>query len=163
MFNEHSKVSIAQIAFYVPAIIAAAVLVFFRRAIRGLPRYQWIVLMVFTIIRLAGGIVVILYENQSSSIGLLVAASIMLNVGVFPCIAATIGFLNIITYVDFHEISVPREQDSYELATGSLQCLLAVSFYYKHSFGREDVNSATLVSCIKSPKVGTNDLAVLLP
>lgn len=46
------------------------------------------------LVRLAGGVVVILYENQRSSNGLLIATLILLNVGVFPCIAATIGLLN---------------------------------------------------------------------
>jgi hypothetical protein len=49
MLNEHSKVSIAQIVFYVPAVIAATMLLFFRRAVRGLPRYQWFVLVLFTL------------------------------------------------------------------------------------------------------------------
>ncbi|PCG93919.1 Hypothetical protein PENO1_060730 [Penicillium occitanis (nom. inval.)] len=103
MLNEHSKVSIAQIAFYGPAVIAAAALLFFRRAIRALPRFPWVVLLIFTLVRLAGGIVVIIYENQPSSNGLLVATLILLNVGVFPCIAATIGLINIITFIDFRQ------------------------------------------------------------
>lgn len=49
MLNEHSKVSIAQIVFYGPAVIAAAVLLVFRRALRGLPRYPWFVLTLFTL------------------------------------------------------------------------------------------------------------------
>lgn len=119
MLNEHSKVSIAQIVFYSPAVIAATGLLFFRRPIRALPRFPWIVLLIFTLgmllfpshdhdiqlyiltrcfswsVRLAGGIVVILYENQPSSNGLLIATLILLNVGVFPCIAATIGLINV--------------------------------------------------------------------
>lgn len=49
MLNEHSIVSIAQIAFYGPAVIAAVALLFFRRAIRALPRFPWIVLLIFTL------------------------------------------------------------------------------------------------------------------
>ena len=49
MLNEHSKVSIAQIACYAPAVIAAAALLFFRRAIRALPRFPWVVLLIFTL------------------------------------------------------------------------------------------------------------------
>ncbi|RAO69571.1 uncharacterized protein BHQ10_005583 [Talaromyces amestolkiae] len=103
MLNEHTKVSIAQIVFYVPAAVAAAGLLFFRRPIRELPRFPWVVLLIFTLVRIAGGIVVILHENQPSSSGLLIAALILLNVGVFPCIAATIGLVNIITFIDFRE------------------------------------------------------------
>ncbi|KAE8555688.1 hypothetical protein TMatcc_002954 [Talaromyces marneffei ATCC 18224] len=103
MLNEHSKVSIAQIAFYGPAVIAAVALLLFRRAVRTLPLFPWIVLLIFTLVRLAGGIVVILYENQPSSNGLLIATLILLNVGVFPCIAATIGLINLITFIDFRK------------------------------------------------------------
>lgn len=49
MLNEHSKVSVAQIAFYGPAVIAAAALLLFRRAIRALPLFPWIVLLIFTL------------------------------------------------------------------------------------------------------------------
>lgn len=49
MLNEHTKVSIAQIVFYVPAVVAAAALLFFRRPIRVLPRFPWFVLLIFTL------------------------------------------------------------------------------------------------------------------
>lgn len=49
MLNEHSKVSIAQIAFYAPVVVAAAALLFFRRAIRALPQFPWVVLLIFTL------------------------------------------------------------------------------------------------------------------
>lgn len=49
----------------------------------------------FYVVRLAGGILVILFENNPKSNGLLIATLILLNVGVFPCIAATIGLINI--------------------------------------------------------------------
>ncbi|EED22791.1 conserved hypothetical protein [Talaromyces stipitatus ATCC 10500] len=103
MLNEHSRLSIAQIVFYSPAVLAAIALLFLRKAIRALPLFPWIVLLIFTLVRLVGGIVVILYENDPSSTGLLIATLILLNIGVFPCIAATIGLINIITYVDFRE------------------------------------------------------------
>uniref|UniRef100_A0A093VGV8 Uncharacterized protein n=1 Tax=Talaromyces marneffei PM1 TaxID=1077442 RepID=A0A093VGV8_TALMA len=50
MLNEHSKVSIAQIAFYGPAVIAAVALLLFRRAVRTLPLFPWIVLLIFTLV-----------------------------------------------------------------------------------------------------------------
>lgn len=49
MPNQHTDVSIAQIIFYVPVILAAASLLFCRKATRGLPRFTWIVLVLFTI------------------------------------------------------------------------------------------------------------------
>ncbi|KAH8705236.1 hypothetical protein BGW36DRAFT_421802 [Talaromyces proteolyticus] len=95
MLNQHSQVGIAQIVFYVPAVLAAITLFLFRKQVKGLPRFAWYVLTLFTLVRLAGGIVVILYENNSSSTGLAIASVILLNAGVFPCIAATIGFIKI--------------------------------------------------------------------
>lgn len=57
-------------------------------------------------VRLTGGIVNILYENQPSNIGLLVAAFALLNVGVFPCITATIGLINIMCVLLYTPIFV---------------------------------------------------------
>lgn len=45
MFNAHSKASVAQIAFYVPALILAAVL----RRRHGRPRMPWVILALFCI------------------------------------------------------------------------------------------------------------------
>lgn len=44
MLTDHSKVAIAQIVFYIPAIVAAGVLLFHRH---GRPRQAWIILQVF--------------------------------------------------------------------------------------------------------------------
>ncbi|GIK06695.1 hypothetical protein Aspvir_002345 [Aspergillus viridinutans] len=93
MLTDHSKVAIAQIVFYVPAIVAAAVLLFHRH---GRPRQAWIILQVFCLIRVACAIVTILYENTPTSVGLYIAALILLNAGLLPLIAATIGLLRII-------------------------------------------------------------------
>ncbi|GIC92450.1 uncharacterized protein Aud_008916 [Aspergillus udagawae] len=93
MLTDHSKTAIAQIVFYVPAILAAAVLLFHRH---GRPRQAWIILQVFCLIRVACAIVTILYENTPTSVGLYIAALILLNAGLLPLIAATIGLLRII-------------------------------------------------------------------
>ncbi|KAF4172293.1 hypothetical protein CNMCM8694_001625 [Aspergillus lentulus] len=98
MLTDHAKVAIAQIVFYVPAVIAAAVLLFHRH---GRPRQAWIILQVFCLIRIACAIVTILYENSPSSVGLYIAALILLNAGLLPLIAATIGLLRIIIVYEF--------------------------------------------------------------
>ncbi|KAL1965849.1 hypothetical protein VTN77DRAFT_5170 [Rasamsonia byssochlamydoides] len=113
MLTDHSKVSIAQIIFYVPAVLLAAWLLFHRHAHRhgqgqGRPRLAWFVLMVFSLVRVVGGIIVILYENQPENISLTVAAIVLLNAGVFPCIAATIGLIWIIIATDFQHDSSLR-------------------------------------------------------
>ncbi|KMP01725.1 hypothetical protein DIZ76_010951 [Coccidioides immitis] len=98
MLNDHSKASIAQILFYLPALVFTGYLRWHRH---GRPRMAWIILLVFTIIRIACGVVVIIYENNQNNDGLLAASTILLNAGVFPLIAATIGLIRIITALDF--------------------------------------------------------------
>lgn len=116
MLNDHSKVGIALIIFYIPAVLLAAWLLFHRHAKRKgqkcRPRLAWIVLMIFSLserhrvaiqemifhtdsvpVRLASGIVLIVHENQQNKIEPTIAAVILLNAGVFPVIAATIGLI----------------------------------------------------------------------
>ncbi|KAK9319479.1 hypothetical protein V1517DRAFT_349058 [Lipomyces orientalis] len=52
-------------------------------------------------VRLASGIVVVVYGIYAAITGLTIASIIPLNVGVFPIIAATIGLIRIITFLDF--------------------------------------------------------------
>lgn len=47
------------------------------------------------LVRIACGIVVIMYEDNPRSTGLTVAAIILLNAGVFPIIAVTVGLIRI--------------------------------------------------------------------
>ncbi|OJJ50108.1 hypothetical protein ASPZODRAFT_1104533 [Penicilliopsis zonata CBS 506.65] len=106
MLNDHSKASIAQIIFYIPTVILALHLLYRRH---GRPRLAWYILSIFCMIRVACGIVVLLYENKPTSTGLLVASIILLNAGVFPLIGATIGLIRIITYRDYNENSSIRQ------------------------------------------------------
>ncbi|KAE8371314.1 hypothetical protein BDV26DRAFT_302836 [Aspergillus bertholletiae] len=92
MFNDHSKASIAQIVFYIPTTIMAAYLAYYRHQ---RPRMAWLILLLFSIIRLVAGILVILFEKNPST-GLMIASVILLNTGVFPLVAATLGFIRII-------------------------------------------------------------------
>ncbi|KAK9242880.1 hypothetical protein V1506DRAFT_524189 [Lipomyces tetrasporus] len=100
MLNDHSKAGIALIVFYTPSMLVAGLLLFHRRALKELPRLAWIVLLVFCIVRLSSGIVVVVYGFYPGT-GLTVTSIILLNVGVFPIIAATIGLTRIITFLDF--------------------------------------------------------------
>lgn len=47
-------------------------------------------------VRIASGIVVILYGNDPRSIGLAIAALILLNAGLFPLVNSTVGFLRLV-------------------------------------------------------------------
>lgn len=120
MLNSHESLGIAQIVFYVPIIPTAIWLM--RRNGRIRPRLAWWPLIPFSlsttlhfililkkkkknpstksnsvleIVRLAGGPVTIALE-QKPSIGLYVAAIILLNVGVVPLIIATLGYVRIV-------------------------------------------------------------------
>ncbi|KAJ5364336.1 uncharacterized protein N7496_010049 [Penicillium cataractarum] len=114
MFNDHSKVSIAQIVFYFPAILISIYLACYRH---NRPRMSWIILLFFSLsthhlqqsihisikkisntffsVRLTAGILVVIYEHKPST-GIMVASIILLNAGVFPLVAATMGLIRII-------------------------------------------------------------------
>lgn len=108
MLDDHSKASIAQIVFYVPALAMAVAL----RIRHGRPQMAWAILILFCTsqsfvsvirvhlsdltVRIACGIVVILHEKDPGAVGLIIASLILLNAGVFPLIAATLGFVRIV-------------------------------------------------------------------
>ncbi|KGO73690.1 hypothetical protein PITC_039010 [Penicillium italicum] len=92
MLGSHSKLSIAQIVFYVPVTVTALYLACYRHK---RPRMAWIILTFFSLIRITAGILVIISE-KSSSLGVMIASVIFLNAGMFPLIAATMGFIRII-------------------------------------------------------------------
>lgn len=109
MLNVRTKLGIAEIVFYIPAIVVAAYLLFLRH---GKPRMAWILLFVFSLsktlkarfavhatnirlVRLAGGIVLILWSFHPNNVGLIIATLALLGAGVFPLIVATLGLLRI--------------------------------------------------------------------
>ncbi|RAL10250.1 uncharacterized protein BO97DRAFT_436301 [Aspergillus homomorphus CBS 101889] len=92
MFNDHSKASIAQIIFYIPVIFISAYHAYYRHK---RPRMSWLIILFFSLIRVAAGSLVILFEHKPQT-GIMVASIILLNTGVFPLIAATLGFIRII-------------------------------------------------------------------
>ncbi|KAL4785949.1 hypothetical protein BJX76DRAFT_346557 [Aspergillus varians] len=93
MFGPHSKLSVAQIVFYIPVTVIAMYLACYRHK---RPRMAWIILTFFSLIRITAGILVIVWEKHPKT-GTMVASIIFLNAGVFPLIAATLGFIRIIT------------------------------------------------------------------
>ncbi|KAL7955787.1 hypothetical protein V8C34DRAFT_290715 [Trichoderma compactum] len=93
MLNSHESLGIAQIILYVPIVPTAIWLM--KRNGRIRPRLAWWPMIPFSLMRLAGGPVIIALE-QKPSIGLYVAAIILLNVGVVPLIIATLGYVRIV-------------------------------------------------------------------
>lgn len=111
MFNDHSKASIAQIVFYIPAILISVYLCYRHNR----PRMSWFILLFFSLstyhlqlsihirteditddflVRFTAGNLVIIYEHKPST-GIMVASIILLNAGVFPLVAATMGLIRI--------------------------------------------------------------------
>ncbi|KAE8378011.1 hypothetical protein BDV26DRAFT_292613 [Aspergillus bertholletiae] len=98
MLTEHGKASIAQVVFWAPAVIPALILLFHRH---GAPRMPWVILVLFALIRITCGIVVIVLQNRPQDVGLIIAAHVLLNAGVFPLVAAAFGLLLIVIIRDF--------------------------------------------------------------
>lgn len=109
MLNEHAKFGIATIVFYIRAVVMSAYLLFHRHR---RPRIAWYFRCTFSLgmstligeppslagngaIRLANGVVVKFYERKPKEIGLLIAAIILLGVGVMRLIGITIGMIRI--------------------------------------------------------------------
>lgn len=99
MLNPHTIVGICQIIFYVPAV-PLAIYMMVRNGRHG-PRIAWWPLIPLTIMRLAGGPIIIAVENYPSSVGLIIAALILLNVGTIPLIVVNLGLLRIILLDNF--------------------------------------------------------------
>ncbi|KAJ9365594.1 hypothetical protein C8Q69DRAFT_499204 [Paecilomyces variotii] len=99
MLQDRSKVGIALIIFYIPAVILAAYLLFRRH---GRPRLGWYLLTAFSSVRFASGIVMIVFENNPT-VGLTIATIILLSVGVVPLILATLGLLRVAFSLDFEQ------------------------------------------------------------
>lgn len=93
MLSPRIDLGIAQIVFYVPFVPIAIFL--FIRNWKYRPRMAWWPMVPLTLMRLAGGIITIVFEKRPS-IGLYIAAIILLNVGAIPLIVATLGQIRII-------------------------------------------------------------------
>lgn len=91
-WDQRSFVGLFQAIFYVPALLVAAYLLFHKH---GRPRMPWISLTIFSTVRLAGGIILIVYENNRNSIGLTIVAILFQGTGVIPLIVSSTGMLRI--------------------------------------------------------------------
>ena len=91
-WDAHSFVGLFQSIFYLPALVVAAYLLFFKH---GRPRLVWIALTVFCLVRLVGGILLIVFEDHQSSVGWIIVATIFQGTGVIPLILTTVGMLRV--------------------------------------------------------------------
>lgn len=92
--DPHTSLGIAQIVFYAPMVPLAVHLMTRNGRIR--PRMAWWPLIPFTLMRFTGGPVIIAPEKHPGDTSLLIAAIILLNVGVVPLIVADLGLTRII-------------------------------------------------------------------
>ncbi|KIJ41247.1 hypothetical protein M422DRAFT_255753 [Sphaerobolus stellatus SS14] len=89
--DQFAKISAAEIAFYTPVAIVAFIV-----ALRhGFTRRQgWVFLFTFSIVRIIGAVLTLIYRLQTiPSTGLVIAASILSGVGLSPLLLATHGFV----------------------------------------------------------------------
>ncbi|KAK6080256.1 hypothetical protein SCUP515_03681 [Seiridium cupressi] len=88
MISSHTAAAIAQTVFYVPAV-PITLYVLIGNWAQG-PRMAWYPLFAFALIRLVGGILVIVLGSQPTNYGLNVAAIVLLNIGLIPLIITTL-------------------------------------------------------------------------
>ncbi|PMD37684.1 hypothetical protein L207DRAFT_636341 [Hyaloscypha variabilis F] len=92
--SAHSGVAIAQTVVYVP-IVPLAIFITIRN--RSHPLIMaWYPFILFSMMRLAGGPVVLALEHDTTSRGLIIAALILLNVGLIPLLVTTLGIIRLI-------------------------------------------------------------------
>jgi hypothetical protein len=111
MVSSHTALAIAQTAFYVPAV-PISLYIFIRNWKHG-PKIGWWPLVPFSLsmieshsllptmkvtltfakVRLVGGIIVIVLSSKQENIGLIIAAIVLLNVGIIPLLISTVGLI----------------------------------------------------------------------
>ncbi|POR37946.1 Uncharacterized protein TPAR_01857, partial [Tolypocladium paradoxum] len=94
MMDAHTALGVAQIVFYVPMVPLAIYLMVRNGKIR--PRMAWWPLIPFSLMRLAGGPIIIALEKNPDNLGLIIAAIVLLNVGVIPLIVADLGLTRVV-------------------------------------------------------------------
>lgn len=108
-WNAHSYVGLFQTIFYVPALAAATYQLLHKH---GRPRMAWMGLTLFSAgmafiehclllhltilkVRIAGGIVLILFVNNEASVSYIIASLVLQGTGVLPLLLCTIGLLRL--------------------------------------------------------------------
>ncbi|KAK1753230.1 hypothetical protein QBC47DRAFT_388038 [Echria macrotheca] len=105
--NPHTAAAIAQIVFYVPAVPVALYLCI--RNWKYGPRMAWYPAVPFTLIRLAGGILTIVEEQNQGNIGIIIATIVLLNIGLIPLITTFSAIVRLILQDNFkNERWVPK-------------------------------------------------------
>ncbi|KAL9564518.1 hypothetical protein ACKAV7_010970 [Fusarium commune] len=94
MINPHTSVGIAQVVFYA-LVLPIAVFILISNWKHGL-RLASYPLVTFSLARLAGGILTILRQSDPTSIGLIIATTVLLNVGLIPLMISMVGFIRLI-------------------------------------------------------------------
>ncbi|KAH7258935.1 uncharacterized protein BKA55DRAFT_638588 [Fusarium redolens] len=94
MLSPHTSVGIAQVVFYA-LVLPIAVFVLIRNWKHGL-RLASYPLVTFSLARLAGGILTILRQSDPTSLGLIIATTVLLNVGLIPLMISMVGFIRLI-------------------------------------------------------------------
>ncbi|OAA59147.1 hypothetical protein SPI_06349 [Niveomyces insectorum RCEF 264] len=97
MPNAHLSLGIAQLILYIPIVPLAIFLAWRNRS--GKPRMAWFSLSPFGLMRFAGGIITILYQNSPST-GLFIADLVLLNVGTIPLIVVDAGCTGTMCFKD---------------------------------------------------------------
>ncbi|EGY22389.1 hypothetical protein VD0002_g935 [Verticillium dahliae] len=93
MVHPQAAVGIAQVMFYAP-MLPTAIFVLVKNW-RQPPRMAGYPLVTFCLLRLAGGIISIIRGPQPRDIGLIIADSVLLNVGLIPLLVSLIGIMRI--------------------------------------------------------------------
>ncbi|KAL6914827.1 hypothetical protein FSST1_012587 [Fusarium sambucinum] len=94
MINQHTSVGIAQVVFYA-LVLPVAVFIIIRNWKHGL-RLASYPLAIFSLARLAGGILTILRQSDPTSLGLIISTTVLLNVGLIPLMISMVGFIRLI-------------------------------------------------------------------
>ncbi|KAK3311054.1 uncharacterized protein B0T15DRAFT_60120 [Chaetomium strumarium] len=92
--NPHTAAAIAQVVLYVPMVPLALYLL--ARNWRYRPRTAWYPPAVFSTVRLVGGIVTIIEQQNQRNRGLIIATIILLNLGLIPLILAYLGYARLV-------------------------------------------------------------------
>ncbi|KAH6648873.1 hypothetical protein BKA67DRAFT_576099 [Truncatella angustata] len=94
MVSSHTSAAIAQTVFYTPAV-PVTLYILVRNWNHG-PKMAWYPLFAFALIRLVGGIIVIVLGSDPRSYDLSVVAVVLLNVGLIPLIVSTLFLVRLV-------------------------------------------------------------------
>ncbi|KAK0751624.1 hypothetical protein B0T18DRAFT_387719 [Schizothecium vesticola] len=99
--NPYTAAAIAEVVLYVPAVPVALYLMI--RNWKYRPRTAWYPPAAFSTIRLVGGIMTIIEQQNQSNRGLVVATIVLLNVGLIPLLMAFLGYARLVLEHDFRD------------------------------------------------------------